>query len=213
MARTSQQPGEALDEPHDGGGEDRHDLRRIVRHYIVRPLVEAGLFYAFLLVASHVAIARARGRTAAGAGELLDVSPGVVGVLLDLAIVVGTLTAFHILYTLPALMVRKWLGATLKFLMYGLFVIFLGWMHFTKFVALRIEPDGKVTVIRPWPQEPATLPPAIAFVLDTGSVRALVFQTGSPEGVSSVAIFHRDREGTARLQAAAKRLGAIERHD
>jgi hypothetical protein len=53
----------------------------------------------------------------------------------------------------------------------------------------------------------------MVFVLDTGSVRALVFQTGSPELVSSVAIFYRDREGTARLQAAAERLGAIERRD
>src|SRR4051794_30754021 len=100
-------------EPAEVAGSDKtepqpDDFADRLKHFIRRPMLEAVMLYAFFWFSAHVAIGRSHG------GELYDLTPRGPGLAAAmLAIVVG-LTVFHLFYTLPSLINRKWLGAVLK---------------------------------------------------------------------------------------------------
>src|SRR4051794_38311754 len=61
-------------------------------------------------------------------GETYIFAPRGMGLFIDAAIHIGLFTGFFVLYTLPAFMVRRWLGWILRVLMFGIFGVFLTYM-------------------------------------------------------------------------------------
>ncbi len=176
-------------------------------HFLRRPFLEAALLYGFFWFSAHVALVPKRD------GDIYNLTPKGFGLLLDILVVVLGLTLFHLLYILPSLVIRKWLGVILKMLMYLIFVAFLGWMHRCKFVAVQKTP-GRIVAIRHWPLEPIVVTGKSAELRVTGLVMSLTFLDGSPEGISSIPAYHADTRTANRMHELATALGAREvRHD
>jgi hypothetical protein len=180
------------------------DLLQIAWRFARRPLFEAAALYAFFWFSAHIAIARISG------GDIYDLTPKGLGLVLDVVILVFLLTGFHLVYTLPARFARKWLAAILKGLMYLIFVLFIGWVHWTRFVAVQLQ-DGRVIAINHWPQPPREIPRHFPPELrGAGAVRSLTFRDSLPEGIASVPVYRLDQRTSQRLLALAQRLSARE---
>ena len=179
-------------------------LATSIWRHVRRPLVEAVVIYLFFAITAHTAVvANAR-------GQLYDLRPHGPGALLEAFIIIVMITAFHLVYCLPALFVRRWLGLILRMLMYGLFVLFLTWLHWEKFVAVRLTAD-QVILVRHYPRSPIEIPRARLpqpVVHDTGTVRVLQVWYGAGEPYVSVPVYHPDVRTTATLADIARQLNA-----
>ena len=133
-----------------------------------------------------------------------------MGFLIDVLVIVVGLTSINLLYALPALFVRRSLGIMLKAMMYLLFVIFLTWLQWEKFVGVQFL-NGQVIAIRHWPRKPITVTSLWRETRNTGAVTSLTFLDGSAEGIRSVPVYHCDSQTMQQIHQLAQKLGVQER--
>lgn len=185
-------------------------FKKLVWRHVCRPVGEAVLLYLFFTVTAQLSIAS---NTGGEVGELFDLTPHGLGMLCEAFAAIVLFTGFHVFYTLPALSVRRWPARTLRVVMYGLFVIFLTWLHWEQFVAVRVTAD-RVVLIRHYPRPPIEIPrgqlpqPELG---KTGIVHVLDVRFGSSESVHSVAVYHIDSKTSETIMRLARLLGARER--
>lgn len=108
-------------------------------------------------------------------GEPFVLEPHGGAAIKEFAALVLALTIFYVALTFPAFAVRRWLGWTLKAMLFFLFICFLAYLQAEQFIAAVRQPSAFVFVRRfPFPSH--TVPFrrwGAVEVKDTGTVRSL----------------------------------------
>ena len=146
------------------------------------------------------------------AGTVYVFAPRGWGILTDAVIHIFLFTGFFIVYTLPALMVRPLLGWALRSLMFGLLVVFLAFMQFTKVVAVVETPDHKTIFYAHYPIAPRVYdrPPNAAYKRNN-IVANLSFYTGQIDDLVTYPVYNCDQRGNEDLERFVKHLTILER--
>jgi hypothetical protein len=144
------------------------------------------------------------------AGETYIFAPRGVGLVIDSAIHIGLFTGFFVLYTLPAFMVRRWLGWVLRILMFGIFVVFLTYMGLTKIIAIVETPDHKTIFYPHFPLAPRVFDRAPnAEMRRNNVVVSLSFLTGKPEDLMVYPVYRQDASGQADIERLRRHINIV----
>lgn len=113
---------------------------------------------------------------------------------------VGVLTAFAVMYALPAFFVRRWIGLALRATMFLLFVVGLGFARAEKCVGA-IQSPGSFEFVRTFPFSSTTLARSAISpvqVRDTGWVKAASIGRDD-RALSLIPVWQSDRASLAEL--------------